>query len=146
MLSSEHRHSPLADFPQVFAPFATRHSLLAFSQLTIPRLSLRKSDICRPVTMKRYILIIFLCLLQHFTLHAQVDTIDQRIILIGDAGQLTGGKHPIVDAVRRFIQLDKKTTIIFLGDNLYPKGLPDENSINYVMNCCSPRFAGIYCR
>lgn len=38
---------------------------------------------------------------------AQEDTIVQRIVLIGDAGQLTNGKHPVVDAVRQYIPLDK---------------------------------------
>lgn len=56
---------------------------------------------------------------------AQADTIRQRIVLIGDAGQLTNGRHPVVDAVRSTIPLDKKTTILFLGDNLYKTGLPD---------------------
>ncbi|HUR66290.1 MAG TPA: metallophosphoesterase [Chitinophagaceae bacterium] len=62
---------------------------------------------------------------------AQLDTIDQRIVLIGDAGQLTGGRHPVVDAVRSLIKLDKKTTVLFLGDNLYRNGLPDDQSSGY---------------
>lgn len=74
--------------------------------------------------MKRNIALIGLFLLQHLCLYAQNDTISQRIILIGDAGQLTNGKHPVVDAVRRLIPLDNKTTILFLGDNIYPNGLP----------------------
>lgn len=59
------------------------------------------------------------------------DTIAQRIVLIGDAGQLTNGKHPVVDAVRKLIKLDKKTTVLFLGDNLYKIGLPDDQNLNY---------------
>ena len=63
------------------------------------------------------------------TLKAQTDTIARRIILIGDAGQLTDGRHPVVDAVKNNIPLDKKTTVLYLGDNLYKHGLPDiENS------------------
>lgn len=62
---------------------------------------------------------------------AQQDTIVQRIVLIGDAGQLTNGKHPVVDAVRNFIKLDNKTTIVFLGDNLYKQGLPDDQNREY---------------
>lgn len=64
-------------------------------------------------------------LLFNLSLLAQNDTISQRIILIGDAGQLTDGRHPVVDAVRDYIPLDNKTTILFLGDNLYKTGLPD---------------------
>ncbi len=62
---------------------------------------------------------------------AHEDTISQRIILIGDAGQLTYGKHPVVNAVRNYVTLDKKSTILFLGDNLYKVGLPDIESIYY---------------
>lgn len=56
---------------------------------------------------------------------AQTDTVTRRIVLIGDAGQLTNGRHPVVDAVKKNIRLDKKTTVVFLGDNLYKSGLPD---------------------
>lgn len=75
----------------------------------------------------------WLLLLQLFV-HAQTDTsrtapgedtISQRIILIGDGGELTNGKHPVVDAARKNIPLDAKTTVLFLGDNLYKTGLPD---------------------
>jgi hypothetical protein len=65
------------------------------------------------------------------SLYGQTDTIAHRIVLIGDAGQLTEGKHPVVDAVRNLIPLDEKTTILFLGDNLYKNGLPDNTSPTY---------------
>lgn len=64
-------------------------------------------------------------------LAAQEDTIAQRIVLIGDAGQLTNGRHPVVDAVRKLIPLEKKTTVLFLGDNLYKNGLPDDQAASY---------------
>ena len=63
--------------------------------------------------------------------HSQDDTLSQRIVLIGDAGQLTNGRHPVVDAVRAHIPLDNRTTIFFLGDNLYKTGLPDKEYRNY---------------
>ena len=59
------------------------------------------------------------------------DSLQSRIILIGDAGELTNGHHPVVAAVRKNIVLDKKTTIVFLGDNLYKTGLPDASVPNY---------------
>src|SRR5258708_28322289 len=65
------------------------------------------------------------------SLQAQKDTIEARIILIGDAGELTNGHHPVVDAVKQTIPLDAKTTILFLGDNLYKTGLPDEQYSSY---------------
>jgi len=75
-------------------------------------------------------LIIFLYGLVHLA-GAQTDTILQRIVLVGDAGELTNGRHPVVDAIRNHIKLDKKTTILFLGDNLYETGLPDDQSSFY---------------
>lgn len=77
---------------------------------------------------KKNIVLTVACLFLHCCLFAQQadDTLAQRIVLIGDAGQLTKGRHPVVDAVRQFIPLDKKTTVLFLGDNLYKNGLPDE--------------------
>ncbi|MEO7982502.1 MAG: BamA/TamA family outer membrane protein, partial [Bacteroidota bacterium] len=65
---------------------------------------------------------------------AHEDTITQRIVLIGDAGQLTNGHHPVVDAVRNLITLDKKTTVLFLGDNVYKDGLPDDQATNYAID------------
>src|SRR6188768_896094 len=88
--------------------------------------------LCNPLIQAQYLsmamkkitgLYIFLLIGFHFSLTAQTDTISQRIILIGDAGELTNGKHPVVDAIKQFIKLDKKTTVIFLGDNLYDSGL-----------------------
>ena len=76
-------------------------------------------------------LYIFLLLGFHFSLTAQTDTISQRIVLVGDAGELTNGRHPVVEAIKQFIKLDKKTTVIFLGDNLYDSGLPDDQTVQY---------------
>jgi len=63
---------------------------------------------------------------------AQTDTIATRLVLIGDAGQLTNGRHPVVDAVRNLIKMDEKTSILYLGDNLYKTGLPDEQYSYYM--------------
>ncbi len=54
-----------------------------------------------------------------------------RIILIGDAGQLNYGREPVIDAVRDLIPLNNKTTVIYLGDNIYDKGLPDDIMPDY---------------
>ncbi|MEO6639436.1 MAG: metallophosphoesterase, partial [Ginsengibacter sp.] len=62
---------------------------------------------------------------------AQTDSIQQRIVLIGDAGELNFGRAPVVDAVRNLIPLNEKTTIIYLGDNLYNYGLPDDRMPEY---------------
>lgn len=55
------------------------------------------------------------------------DSLEARIILIGDAGKLTNGRHPVVDAVKSKIPIDDKTTVVYLGDNLYSNGLPDNS-------------------
>jgi Omp85 superfamily domain/Calcineurin-like phosphoesterase len=60
------------------------------------------------------------------------DSIQARIVLIGDAGKLNYGRQPVVDAARDLIPLDEKTTVIFLGDNLYKTGLPEDFLPNYV--------------
>ncbi len=87
----------------------------------------------------------FLLLGFHFSLTAQTDTtrkpqadtISQRIILVGDGGELTADKkHPVAEAIKNFIKLNKnldtKTTVLFLGDNLYRTGLPDDQLPEYV--------------
>ena len=81
--------------------------------------------------MKRYFLTVMLLVIGPRVLLAQNDSLIRRIILIGDAGQLTNGRHPIVDAVREHIPMDDKTAVLFLGDNLYRNGLPDVQYKNY---------------
>ncbi len=70
-----------------------------------------------------------------FAAAAQVanDSIAQRIILIGDAGALTADRHhTVVEAVEKIENLgDGKTSVIFLGDNLYRFGLPYEQLAKY---------------
>lgn len=67
----------------------------------------------------------------HPSCMAQSDSIQQRIVLIGDAGELNFGRAPVIDAVKNLIPLNEKTTVIYLGDNLYNYGLPDEIMGNY---------------
>ncbi len=62
---------------------------------------------------------------------ATPDSLQARIILIGDAGELTNGKQPVLSGVKSIIPFDAKTTIIYLGDNLYNTGLPDEATTGY---------------
>ncbi len=80
----------------------------------------------------RKIFILILCCTS-FSMFAQ-DSLQSTIILIGDAGQLTAdGLHPVVSAVRKHMPLDKKTTVVYLGDNLYKTGLPDEAMPTYAI-------------
>jgi hypothetical protein len=59
------------------------------------------------------------------------DTLLTRIVLVGDGGQFTNGKHPVAEAIKKNIPLDAKTVVLFLGDNVYKVGLPDDQVITY---------------
>jgi hypothetical protein len=66
----------------------------------------------------------------------QDDSIQARIIVIGDAGSFkkdANGKerHYVVDAVKKTAVLDGKSTVIYVGDNLYYTGLPNEQLPSY---------------
>jgi Omp85 superfamily domain/Calcineurin-like phosphoesterase len=73
----------------------------------------------------------FLFFLFHTCLLFAQDSIAYRIVLIGDGGELTNGHHPVAEAVKKIIPMDARTTIIYLGDNLYREGLPDDQYIGY---------------
>src|SRR5580700_3706102 len=58
---------------------------------------------------------------------AQSDKIVQRIILVGDAGELTNGHHPVCDWLKAHVDWnDSSNVLVYLGDNIYPKGMPEE--------------------
>ncbi|WPR77239.1 metallophosphoesterase [Algoriphagus sp. NG3] len=50
-----------------------------------------------------------------------------RIYLIGDAGEMENGHHPVVEDVKEKLLKDETipTHIIYLGDDIYPKGMPE---------------------
>ncbi|MEI9809299.1 MAG: hypothetical protein WDO16_16325 [Bacteroidota bacterium] len=53
----------------------------------------------------------------------------QRIFLVGDAGEMKDGKHPVCDWLKQHIDWnDPGNTLVYLGDNVYPLGMPDEGS------------------
>lgn len=63
---------------------------------------------------------------------AQTDSIRHRIFLVGDAGNLTDGKHPVIDWLRANVDWDdEKNSVVYLGDNIYPLGLPTEGEPSY---------------
>ncbi|MEO6489108.1 MAG: BamA/TamA family outer membrane protein [Ferruginibacter sp.] len=78
----------------------------------------------------RYVFLLMISLMFTVNLIAQ-DSIQATIVLVGDAGQLTNGRHPVVSAVKQIIPMNRKTTVIFLGDNLYKTGLPDNSLPTY---------------
>ena len=82
--------------------------------------------------MKRLLNVLIWITCVSSTVFAQSDdTITNRIVLIGDAGALINGQHQVVHAIKSNIPLDKKTTVVFLGDNIYKVGLPDDAYIGY---------------
>lgn len=80
--------------------------------------------------MQKCCAVIFLLFTSNISM-AQADSIQARIIIIGDAGQLNYGREPVVDAARDLIPLDSNTTVLYVGDNLYTHGLPDEMMPKY---------------
>ena len=79
----------------------------------------------------KQIVMMMACMVAFHSMVTAQDSIQARIVLIGDAGQLTKGRHPVVAAVKNHIPLNEKTTVVFLGDNLYKTGLPDNSLPTY---------------
>lgn len=82
--------------------------------------------------MKRILICLTIITLNGIVAIAQ-DSILTRIVLIGDGGQFTQGKHPVSEAIKQHVKLDEKTVLLFLGDNVYKVGLPDEEVLTYSM-------------
>ncbi len=67
-----------------------------------------------------------------FTCLAQTDSLNQRIFLVGDAGELRGSTQPVIDWLTKNVDWDNdKNTIIYLGDNIYPLGMPMQGEPSY---------------
>ncbi len=62
---------------------------------------------------------------------AQEDSLEARIVLVGDGGALVNGRHPVMSAIKQNVPLNKKTFVVFLGDNIYKEGLPDDQLVTY---------------
>ena len=84
------------------------------------------------IVMKKFSLVIVTFFSLYFSATAQQDTIVRRIVLIGDGGELKDEMHPVAQAIRKTVPMDKRTTILFLGDNLYRTGLPDDQNARYL--------------
>lgn len=71
--------------------------------------------------MMRIFTCVIFALFPFFQIHAQ-DSIRARVIFIGDAGEMDlQQKMVIPDAAKKIIH--DKTTVIYLGDNIYPHGM-----------------------
>ncbi len=79
----------------------------------------------------RYVIVLLLSIITCNYCIAQEDSLDRRIIFVGDAGSLVDGRAPVLDAIRNLVPLDEKTIVLYMGDNLYHDGLPDEQAAFY---------------
>lgn len=96
---------------QLLNKASSRVNLLKLRTILIPFLLLSLAQLCLPQTQPDSIQIL------------------KRIILIGDAGEPAKDiQEPVLIALENeAIKVKDSTLIIFLGDNIYPSGLPDEN-------------------
>ena len=60
---------------------------------------------------------------------AQNDRVVQRLFLVGDAGELKDGHHPVCDWLKQHVDWnDSSNVLVYLGDNVYPRGVPADGS------------------
>lgn len=60
------------------------------------------------------------------------DAIDTRLYLIGDAGAPNASGEPVLTALGRDLDRDPgHSLVVYLGDNVYPRGLPDSSAPDY---------------
>ncbi|MEZ5017226.1 MAG: BamA/TamA family outer membrane protein [Flavipsychrobacter sp.] len=72
------------------------------------------------------------CAIAQNTLNEYED-VAARIIIVGDGGVLKNGVHPVAQAISSYVgENSKNTTVLFLGDNIYQQGLPDEEENDHV--------------
>jgi len=56
--------------------------------------------------------------------------VDHRLLLIGDAGHPDPEGEPVLRALaQRVLELPDRTTVLFLGDNVYETGMPDDSAL-----------------
>ncbi|HTI89347.1 MAG TPA: metallophosphoesterase, partial [Puia sp.] len=57
------------------------------------------------------------------------DRVVQRLFLVGDAGELKDGHHPVCDWLKQHVDWnDSSNVLVYLGDNVYPRGVPADGS------------------
>lgn len=77
-------------------------------------------------------LLLFIAFFLTGSVCGQADTLLQRLFLIGDAGELKEGRQPVLDWLTKHVDWnDERNVALFLGDNIYPDGLPGEGDPQY---------------
>jgi hypothetical protein len=57
------------------------------------------------------------------------DPVIQRMFLVGDAGELKDGHHPVCEWLKAHVDWnDTSNVLVYLGDNIYPQGMPPEGA------------------
>src|SRR5215813_14794194 len=84
------------------------------------------------VIMRRIVRIISLALLASggaSTGYGQSVPVIQRMFLVGDAGELRDGHHPVCDWLKQHVDWnDSSNVLVYLGDNIYPHGMPADGA------------------
>jgi len=71
----------------------------------------------------RSVILFFLLIICGRIAPAQVDQpIVSRTILIGDAGEMDAAQKQVIQSASTYV-IKEKTTVLFLGDNIYPNGM-----------------------
>ena len=74
---------------------------------------------------------VLVLLLISSSMRAQQNAASHRIWLVGDAGKLKNGRNIQLEYLKKLNLLDNNSTVLFLGDNIYPTGLPDSQARHY---------------
>jgi len=91
--------------------------------------------------MKKTLIFSFVTLLIASFHHVSAQEIKQRLILIGDAGEMNVGQMESIKSAAQHV-LRGRTTTVFLGDNIYPTGmaLPGNASYTATSNILTSQF------
>lgn len=75
-----------------------------------------------------YCILLFLCFSTQLLAQQPVPKVEFSLFLIGDAGEPdTHGKDAVLNTLSEKLKLKgKNSSVVFLGDNIYPKGMVDE--------------------
>ena len=66
--------------------------------------------------------------------YGQSDPVIQRMFLVGDAGELKDGQHPVCDWLKQHVDWnDSSNVLVYLGDNIYPRGMPADGATDLEM-------------
>lgn len=73
----------------------------------------------------RIISLVFIAGASFTAAQGQTDPVIQRMFLVGDAGELKDGHHPVCDWLKQHVDWnDTSNVLVYLGDNIYPHGMP----------------------